>query len=69
MDNAIVATNDWPRAGALSARPPIEWLEKRLQSYIAQCCPDAARFGGYYLYPLASGAFPGPGFPERSYRA
>jgi len=49
VDNAIVATNDWQRAGALSAKPPMEWLQKHLQSYIAQCCPDAARFGGYYL--------------------
>jgi len=28
---------------------PMEWLEKRLQTYITRCCPDAARFGGYYL--------------------
>jgi hypothetical protein len=49
VDNALVETSDWSRAGVLSAAPPMEWLEERLQSYIARCCPDAARFGGYYL--------------------
>ena len=49
VDNAIVSTEDWARAAQMSAAPPMQWLEQRLQSYIAQCCPDAARFGGYYL--------------------
>lgn len=49
IDNAMVEAGDWKRAGELSAEPPMEWLEKRLQSYIAQCCPHAERFGGYYL--------------------
>ena len=48
-DNALVETDDWARAQALSAAPPMAWLEACLQSYIAQCCPQAARFGGYYL--------------------
>jgi hypothetical protein len=49
VDNAIVETSDWARAAAASATPPLAWLEQRLQSYVAQCCPDADRFGGYYL--------------------
>jgi hypothetical protein len=49
IDNAIVETKDWQQARALSAAPPMEWMEKRLQSYIALCCPHAERFGGYYL--------------------
>src|SRR5260221_87805 len=49
VDNAIVEVGDWSRARELSAAPPMSWLEQRLQSYIAQCCPHAERFGGYYL--------------------
>jgi hypothetical protein len=48
-DNALVQCGDWARARALSAEPPMEWLQERLQSYVQRCCPDAARFGGYYL--------------------
>lgn len=49
LDNALVAAADWPRAQSASAAPPMAWLEGRLQRYVEQCCPQAARFGGYYL--------------------
>ena len=49
VDNALVEVGDWKKGGELSAAPPMEWLEERLQSYIARCCPHAERFGGYYL--------------------
>jgi hypothetical protein len=48
-DNALVSCADWGKAQEQSAEVPMAWLEKRLQSYIAMCCPHAARFGGYYL--------------------
>jgi hypothetical protein len=49
QDNAIVEVANWAQAQALSRQPPMEWLERRLQHYVALCCPQAARFGGYYL--------------------
>jgi len=49
LDNALIATDDWGHAAELSAAVPMEWLEQRLQGYVTRCCPDAARFGGYYL--------------------
>ncbi len=37
-DNAILQSADWPRAQLLSAAPPMEWLEQRLQHYVSLCC-------------------------------
>jgi hypothetical protein len=48
-DNAVVAVSNWAQAQALSSQPPMAALEERLQHYVARCCPQAARFGGYYL--------------------
>jgi hypothetical protein len=48
-DNAIVSCSNWKTAAKLSGEPPLQWLEERLQSYLRECCPHAARFGGYYL--------------------
>ena len=48
-DNAIVGAGSWEQAAELSRQPPMEWLEQRLQSYVERCCPQAARYGGYYL--------------------
>lgn len=48
-DNAILETSNWPQAVQFSSAPPMQWLEQRLQSYVARCCPQAARHGGYYL--------------------
>jgi hypothetical protein len=49
QDNAIIAVSDGPKAQALSRQPPMAQLEERLQRYVSLCCPQAARFGGYYL--------------------
>jgi len=73
-ENAILETGDWARTPSLSAEPPMAWLEARLQQYVAQCCPQAARFGGYCI-TLAQVElsldliFPAPGRPPGSARS